>query len=306
MTSRPDSVPMPAALAVRPRDARGYPIPAITPWEDGQPLFASLSSIRTLICLIERRCSVCGLPMKRGPVWRVVHDDMTETIAQALETGLPWINLAPAHEGPGHRACMIYSAVVCPHLASPNARRTQDARASLTTLPKCLARGETAGVAGFKDYSYQMTALVGTGLIGRFSRCRRTARCRSRRDPSDAQGVRRLVSVFDHDGELIDVAHGHASGRTGCTNSTCGRRRCRRSSNETVAGGRRYCMALMRRSVSRCDGRQPRSLSGCGSSQHEELLIPRTFYCDLRRTLIWFRCGTTAGGGPSCTPKSTS
>ncbi|WP_370372712.1 hypothetical protein [Catenulispora sp. GP43] len=148
---------MPAAVAARPRDARGYPIPAITPWEDGQPLFASLSSIRTLICLVERRCSVCGLPMKRGPVWRVVHDDMADTIAQALETGLPWINLAPAHEGPGHRACMLYSAILCPHLASPNARRTQDARASKTTLPKGLARGETAGVAGFKDYSYQMT-----------------------------------------------------------------------------------------------------------------------------------------------------
>jgi len=157
MTSRPDSITMPAAIAARPRDARGYPIPAITPWEDGYPLFASLSSIRTLICLIERRCSVCGLPIKPGPVWRVVHDDMAETIAQALETGLPWTNLAPAHEGPGHRACMIYSAVVCPHLASPNARRMQDARANLTTLPKGLARGETAGVAGFKDYSYRMT-----------------------------------------------------------------------------------------------------------------------------------------------------
>src|SRR5262249_30614834 len=46
---QPDRVPMPPAVAARPRDDRGYPVPAITPWLDGRPMFAATSTSRTLI-----------------------------------------------------------------------------------------------------------------------------------------------------------------------------------------------------------------------------------------------------------------
>src|SRR5215831_16395063 len=117
MTTRPDTVPMPAAVAARPRDDRGYPVPAITPWPEGKPQFAQQSAFRTLVCLAERRCTVCGTKMSPGPVWRVVDDGIAEMVALALDAGKPYFNMAPASEGPGHRACMIYSAAVCPHLA---------------------------------------------------------------------------------------------------------------------------------------------------------------------------------------------
>ena len=50
---------MPALVAARPRDARGYPVPAITPWVDGAPHFAATGTTRTYICAVERRCSIC-------------------------------------------------------------------------------------------------------------------------------------------------------------------------------------------------------------------------------------------------------
>lgn len=159
MTIRPDTVPMPRALAARPRDARGYPIPAITPWSGGQPHFAEQSSIRTLICLMERRCAVCGTAMARGPVWRMVDGDTAEAVALSLETGKPLIQAAAAAEGPGHRACMIYSAMVCPHLTSPHARRSRETTLALTELPKGLPRGQSAGIAAFDSYRFQLTAL---------------------------------------------------------------------------------------------------------------------------------------------------
>ena len=114
---------MPAVVAARPRDVRGYPVPAITPWPDGTPAFAHQSAFRTMICLAQRRCTVCGTKMPSGPVYRTVDGESAELIAVALSAGKLLINMMPAFEGPGHRACMIYSAVLCPYLASPGARR---------------------------------------------------------------------------------------------------------------------------------------------------------------------------------------
>jgi hypothetical protein len=77
-------------------------------------LFAQQSAFRTIICLAERRCTVCGTKIPPGPVYRVVDGGAVSNIALALHTGTSYINLAPAKEGPGHRSCMIYSAVISP------------------------------------------------------------------------------------------------------------------------------------------------------------------------------------------------
>lgn len=106
MPTSPDKVPMPARIAARPRDERGYPVPAITSWPDGQPAFAQQGSFRTLICLAERRCTVCGTKMPPGPVYRVVSDDLVDNIALALDTGKRYMNLARPAKGLGTcRAC---------------------------------------------------------------------------------------------------------------------------------------------------------------------------------------------------------
>ena len=62
-----ESVPMPSAVEARPRDVRGYPVPAITPWEDGEPRFALTDHGRSAECARGRLCSVCNTLMPRGP-----------------------------------------------------------------------------------------------------------------------------------------------------------------------------------------------------------------------------------------------
>jgi hypothetical protein len=145
---------MPAAVAARPRDARGYPVPAITPWEDGAPVFAATGVARTYLCAVERRCSVCGTTIPPGPVWRVVGGTEADAIDAALAAGREYRNAAPTVEGPGHRACMLYAAVVCPWLARPTARRGEDSDAAGLTVQRGDRRGLGGAVVGFETVEY--------------------------------------------------------------------------------------------------------------------------------------------------------
>lgn len=149
------TVVMPAAVAARPRDARGYPVPAITPWEDGLPQFARNGVARTFVCAFERRCSICGTEMAAGPVWRVVGGAEADAMATAVEGGWPYRNRAPTVEAPGHRTCMLYAAVTCPYLARPNARRGSDVTAAGLQAPRGSRRGLGGAVAGFDTYEVE-------------------------------------------------------------------------------------------------------------------------------------------------------
>jgi hypothetical protein len=151
---------MPAAVAARPRDARGYPVPAITPWEDGQPQFARTGVARTFLCAAERRCSICATEMAPGPVWRVVGGEEVDAIEAALRDGRPYRNRAPTAEAPGHRACMLYAAIVCPWLGRPNARRGQAAVVPGLAVDRGDARGASGAVVGFEAYEFEYSELV--------------------------------------------------------------------------------------------------------------------------------------------------
>jgi len=157
-----DEVPMPPTVGERPRDARGYPVPAITPWEDGEPRFALNDYGLARACALGRLCSVCGKLMPEGPVWRVVGQSEGDAIRDAQESGLEYRNLEPTLEGPGHRACMLYASMVCPYLARPNARRgssAADPQEELTAhVQRGVPRGESGAVAGFADYEYAVTS----------------------------------------------------------------------------------------------------------------------------------------------------
>ncbi|MEV7941877.1 hypothetical protein AB0O82_37900 [Kitasatospora sp. NPDC088264] len=164
-----DAVPMPERVGERPRDVRGYPVPAITPWRGGEPQFALTDHERSANCALERLCSVCGGFMARGPVWRVVGAAESAAIAAALAEGRPYRNLAPTMEGPGHRACMLYAAMVCPYLARPNARRRATAPGGVDELTAAAVRGAVRGgtgaVVGFGDYEF---AVTGSRVLFRF------------------------------------------------------------------------------------------------------------------------------------------
>jgi hypothetical protein len=142
---QPDQVPTPEAIAARPRDARGFPVLAITPWRDGVPDFAVTSPSRILVCAVERRCSICGLGLGKAPVWRVVAADE----AVAIMTDPTRIDGHPGTvEPPGHRLCMLYAAVVCPWLARPNARRSLDAPVAGGRIGRGEARGAVGEIGG--------------------------------------------------------------------------------------------------------------------------------------------------------------
>ncbi|WP_433890681.1 hypothetical protein [Streptomyces sp. CA-111067] len=156
-----DAVPMPPTVEGRPRDERGYPVPAITPWEGDEPRFALTDYARSADCARERRCSVCDVLIPRGPVWRVVGAAESAAIGEALAAGRPYRNLTPTLEGPGHRACMLYASMVCPYLARPNARRGLGAERpdDLTShVVRGAARGSLGAVVGFADYEFAVTA----------------------------------------------------------------------------------------------------------------------------------------------------
>jgi hypothetical protein len=146
---------MPAAIAARPRDARGYPVLAITPWRDGAPDFAVTDPARILVCAVERRCSICGLPLGKGPVWRVVAAD--EAVAIATDP-VGFENAETTVEPPGHRSCMLYAAVVCPWLTRPNARRRLDAEVVGSPILRGEARGAVGEIGGavvsFERYEF--------------------------------------------------------------------------------------------------------------------------------------------------------
>ncbi|AKJ15316.1 hypothetical protein ABB07_36230 [Streptomyces incarnatus] len=152
---------MPAAVEARPRDVRGYPVPAITPWDGEEPQFALTDYERSAACARKRLCSVCNQGMPQGPVWRVVGAAESAAIGEALAAGRPYRNLAPTLEGPGHRACMLYASMVCPYLARPNARRGMSAAEpdDMTShVVRGAVRGALGAVVGFGEYEYAVTA----------------------------------------------------------------------------------------------------------------------------------------------------
>lgn len=150
-------VPMPPAIAARPRDARGYPVPAITPWTDGLPQFGVTSVERTFLCAVDRRCSICATVLPPGPVWRVVGEAEAEAIATAIASGRSFRNTAPTAEAPGHRVCMLYAAMVCPYLSRPTARRGAPGAAPGIEIVKGTRRGSGGAVVGHRAYDFTFT-----------------------------------------------------------------------------------------------------------------------------------------------------
>lgn len=157
---RIDELVMPARVAARPRDARGYPVPAITPWQDGVPQFALTSLPRSYICAVERRCSICGDEMAPGPVWRVLAGPETEAVVVAQAAGRRFLNRAPTAEAPGHRACMLYAAATCPYLARPTARRGQSAEILGLSADRGGKRGLGGAVAAFEQVEFELGNVV--------------------------------------------------------------------------------------------------------------------------------------------------
>lgn len=110
------TIPVPALLAALPRTASGLPIPATVAWDEGAPVMTEPSPERRLLCLLAGRCAICGGELQDG-VWHVAHGPAVDAVADALACDREAPELHTS-DPPGHLACMIYAAIVHPHLVS--------------------------------------------------------------------------------------------------------------------------------------------------------------------------------------------
>lgn len=104
-----DRVVMPARVARLPRNAVGYPIPwFVAELDDGSRDFRIASADRMVQAVKEQLCWVCG--GRRGAF-------------AAFTVGPMCAVNRISGEPPSHRDCAVYSARVCPFLATPAMRR---------------------------------------------------------------------------------------------------------------------------------------------------------------------------------------
>jgi hypothetical protein len=101
-------IPIPKRMAARPKDARGYPIPAnVTRRDDGTWDFAKLNDKKVVKLLLDDCCGLCGQPLRRMRAF------LGGPISLANRT---W------SDPPGHPECLAYAAAVCPFIVLPTAR----------------------------------------------------------------------------------------------------------------------------------------------------------------------------------------
>jgi hypothetical protein len=144
--------PVPEPIQGLPRDGRGYPIPAENDWENGSPLPLDRQDWRRSGTLgVFGRCAICGCNFRTGELrYRPLGDNDRKAAQQ-------WDGCVNK-EGPTHLACSLFSAMICPFFATPNARHSGGA-----------ARGRLAAILGFRRIRIGRTSngvdFIYSGLI---------------------------------------------------------------------------------------------------------------------------------------------
>jgi hypothetical protein len=101
--------PLPERMQGLPLDERGYPIPwFVATMEDGKRDFRVADGRKLQLSLFDRRCWVCG--EKMGQFVTFVIGPMCAVNRTTAEPGC-------------HRECAIFSAIACPFLTLPKAKR---------------------------------------------------------------------------------------------------------------------------------------------------------------------------------------
>ncbi|MFJ7250160.1 hypothetical protein ACIQWA_36750 [Kitasatospora sp. NPDC098652] len=132
---------VPAYITALPRDSRGYPVPAENPWSDGEPDLARQNFHRGGSLWAQSRCAICGFKMEPGEAkYRLFAEDEIGAVIRH--------NRCTRYDGPGHRACMIFSAMVCPFFATPKSPRTQQTVHGEEVRGR--RRGTSAALIGFQ------------------------------------------------------------------------------------------------------------------------------------------------------------
>lgn len=107
-------IPMPPRLTSRPKDSRGYPIPAsVMIDEAGVPDFRVTDIAKWVALAQTRRCALCGEPLGRHIAF--VGGPLARKNRFFTDLGM-------------HRDCAEYALKVCPYLAAPNFRYAESLR----------------------------------------------------------------------------------------------------------------------------------------------------------------------------------
>lgn len=102
--------PVPARMSHLPVDARGYPVPFFVEWIEGKPDFRVADGRKLARCMRENRCWICGEVLGAfksfviGPMCAI-----NRTIS----------------EPPQHYECSVFSAIACPFMILPRAKRRE-------------------------------------------------------------------------------------------------------------------------------------------------------------------------------------
>ncbi|MBC2644998.1 hypothetical protein [Rhodococcus sp. 3A] len=131
-----------------PRDERGFVVPAEAGWQDGKPILSKVSTSRKVALGMRRACAVCGYPMPKGTT-------VYRAFAQADAAHMRQHERERAQDpsGPLHYSCILYSAMVCPHLREKNARMSKD-----SDINPGGRRGTLAAIMGFRDFGLMVYA----------------------------------------------------------------------------------------------------------------------------------------------------
>lgn len=98
------SVPVPETLALRPKDARGFPIPFVSAEVNGKHDFRVIDHEKWKFVVARKVCQMCGQPIV-GDIWFI---------------GGPSCMVNHFFFDPGmHEDCARYALQVCPYLALP-------------------------------------------------------------------------------------------------------------------------------------------------------------------------------------------
>ncbi|MUL49815.1 hypothetical protein FZI85_14000 [Mycobacterium sp. CBMA293] len=133
---KPDPPPWIAGL---PKDAWGFPVPAEARWLDGVPLLSTYDRTRAVALVTQRACAVCGFEIPHDSLFYRAWDHTTADDIRAFGRKRSYDDA-----GPCHLSCIVYSAIVCPHLNNERAHLNKDRR-----LSPGAKRGLTAAIIGF-------------------------------------------------------------------------------------------------------------------------------------------------------------
>jgi hypothetical protein len=110
----------PAALARRPQDSAGRPVPFFVAWVDGKPDFRIADGQALRACLEDGRCWVCGKPIIGAGFFPI---------------GPMCVVNRNTAEPPSHRRCAEWSARHCPFLNTPGKARREAHKPEGTSEP---------------------------------------------------------------------------------------------------------------------------------------------------------------------------